>query len=557
MAGASAQMFEIPAEMLQGMMGGGMMGGGSRGPPPLEWPKTENSEIASEFDWLVNTEWKGKTAKYLLLRDGTMESSLKECEPEGRCLWAANNGVVAMNTPTLKVIKFKVVGLDKADIKRLDNKDQEELAKVYLESVKTAKSGKKSQLKFVRVAVADATDSFITKDLYEVLEVEETAEQSDIKSKYRKLSITHHPDKGGDPKKFNEIREAYEVLSDKDMRRYYDIGGIQLVKNVEVAWKEVEGQKAQMDAQLNQVPKNHPQRRQFEAQIKQQKQQFEGTNMKHEIEKKLRNDDVEVAVPISALELYHGAKSKTYEFKRLIICRGCRDDPDSPKCKECGRCPPEKVQVPKYANTPFGKQVVAMKEKEQESRERCRELPIVIKDLKVTKGAKEGSMIRYVSDVGHQTPGKIPGKIKLIVQRGSPTDTYAIAEMDLHTVLHLSMEQALFGFSVQWMHLGDGKDDQLTVTHPGGAQPGKVIKIPKKGLLESGVRGDLYIRLAVDVPEVGSAKEITFKAQPAGMVEAKLTREDPVELREGAAWRRWEARGTPEQVKDPAKRDEL
>eukprot|EP00913_Durusdinium_trenchii_P020334 g19102.t1 len=40
--------FEIPAEMLQGMMGGGMMGGGGR--KGAEWPKTENSEISAEFE---------------------------------------------------------------------------------------------------------------------------------------------------------------------------------------------------------------------------------------------------------------------------------------------------------------------------------------------------------------------------------------------------------------------------------------------------------------------------------------------------------------------------
>merc|ERR1712151_713717 len=93
------------------------------------------------------------------------------------------------------------------------------------------------------------------------------------------------------------------------------------------------------------------------------------------------------------------------------------------------------------------------REKEQESRERCREVGIMINDLRVPKGAKEGSTLRYVSDVGHQTPGKMPGRIVLKVQRGSPNDTYSIAEADLHTVLHISLEQALFGFSLSWTHL--------------------------------------------------------------------------------------------------------
>merc|ERR1719181_2245717 len=120
--------FEIPAEMLAGLMGGGgMMGGGGRQQKATEWPKTENSEVAPEFEWIINTEWKGKTAKYSFLRGGTIESPLKECEQEGQCLWAANNDKVLINTPTLKVIKFKVLGLENADKKKLENKDEAEL----------------------------------------------------------------------------------------------------------------------------------------------------------------------------------------------------------------------------------------------------------------------------------------------------------------------------------------------------------------------------------------------------------------------------------------------
>ena len=121
--------FEIPAEMMKGMMGGMMGGGGGQQRKATEWPKSTSSEIAPEFDWLVNTEWKGKTAKYMFLRDGIIESQLKECEHEGQCLWAANGGFVMINTPTLKVIKFTLDGLDKVDRKKLENKDENELKK--------------------------------------------------------------------------------------------------------------------------------------------------------------------------------------------------------------------------------------------------------------------------------------------------------------------------------------------------------------------------------------------------------------------------------------------
>jgi len=246
-------------------------------------------------------------------------------------------------------------------------------------------------------------------------------------------------------------------------------------------------------------------------------------------------------VPISAAELYSGVASKTFEFKRLEICRGCRNDMTSEKCKECGRCRPETVQVPKYGMTPFGKQVVGMAEKEQESLERCREVAVTINGIKVPKGAKQGATLKNVGEIGHQTPGKLPGRIVLKVQHGAENDKYAIAENDLHTVLPISLEQALFGFKATWTHLGDQK---VNVIRSKETQPNEVVRLAGKGLVgDGGVRGDLYIRLAIKIPSiVKSESSLKVEAPEAIAFEPELMKEDQVELREGAAWRRWTQR---------------
>src|SRR5437660_11172420 len=61
---------------------------------------------------------------------------------------------------------------------------------------------------------------------YEVLEVDRTVTDGELKSAFRKLAMKLHPDRNpGDPsseQRFKEINEAYEVLKDQDKRAAYD-----------------------------------------------------------------------------------------------------------------------------------------------------------------------------------------------------------------------------------------------------------------------------------------------------------------------------------------------
>ena len=61
------------------------------------------------------------------------------------------------------------------------------------------------------------------KDYYQILGVNKDASPEQLKEAYRKMAHKHHPDKaGGDEKKFKEINEAYQVLSNKEKRAQYD-----------------------------------------------------------------------------------------------------------------------------------------------------------------------------------------------------------------------------------------------------------------------------------------------------------------------------------------------
>ena len=60
---------------------------------------------------------------------------------------------------------------------------------------------------------------------YQILEISDSASQSEVKSAYRKLAKKYHPDVNKDPgaeSKFKEISSAYDTLSDPQKKSNYD-----------------------------------------------------------------------------------------------------------------------------------------------------------------------------------------------------------------------------------------------------------------------------------------------------------------------------------------------
>ena len=64
------------------------------------------------------------------------------------------------------------------------------------------------------------------RDYYDVLGINKSASQEQIKSAYRKLAVKYHPDKNKGDKaseeKFKEASEAYHVLSNSERKQNYD-----------------------------------------------------------------------------------------------------------------------------------------------------------------------------------------------------------------------------------------------------------------------------------------------------------------------------------------------
>lgn len=67
---------------------------------------------------------------------------------------------------------------------------------------------------------------------YNILGVDKTASKDEIKKAFRKMSLKHHPDRGGDAEQFKKINEAYQILGDNDKRKQYEMRGKNPFNNI-------------------------------------------------------------------------------------------------------------------------------------------------------------------------------------------------------------------------------------------------------------------------------------------------------------------------------------
>lgn len=74
-------------------------------------------------------------------------------------------------------------------------------------------------------------------DYYQILGVNHRASEAEIKRAYRRLAVSYHPDKNPDPLAeniFKEVNEAYDILSDPEKKRQYDLR----LQNPFIAWTQ-------------------------------------------------------------------------------------------------------------------------------------------------------------------------------------------------------------------------------------------------------------------------------------------------------------------------------
>jgi molecular chaperone DnaJ len=333
------------------------------------------------------------------------------------------------------------------------------------------------------------------RDYYEVLGVQKNASKDDIKKAYRKLAIQYHPDKNPGNKdaeeKFKEATEAYEVLADDQKKQAYDQFG----------FAGVEGMGGSNPHDFSQVFRG------FEDIFGDFSGIFDtifGGGSRRSSGSPRQGANLRYDIAISFKDAVFGTKVEI-QYNRNDACQACKGSgADSgegrkvcPTCKGTGQirqsagffsmaspCPScgghgEIIEKPCLECGGSGTQKKRQK--------------IMVT---IPSGIENGKRV-LISRQGDAGPaGGPPGDLYVFI-RVKPHDFFERQAEDLYCAIPISITQASLGAEIQVSTL-DGKTIKVKV--PPGIQNGMMLRIRDEGVPTSGHRGDLYIKLMVQIP---------------------------------------------------------
>lgn len=349
------------------------------------------------------------------------------------------------------------------------------------------------------------------KDYYQILGVDKTASQEDIKKAYRKLAHKYHPDKGGDENKFKEINEAYQALSDKTKREQYDQFGRAFEGGAPGGGFGF-GPGFDFDSMRDKFGGG------FDAsdlgEIFEEIFGFGSNRRRSDLK---RGKDLEVDLEIS-LEETLKSQEKEVPLYRNISCARCHGQGAEPgtKVNECFSCRGI-GQVQQIKKTVFGSITRTAVCPECGGEGQRPEKP-----CNVCKGEgriKGEDKIRIFIPPGVDTNQviKVEGKGEAGRKGGQPGDLYIHLFVKKHPVFErkgdnlfltmpISFSQAALGDEVEITTLS-GKQIMLKV--PSGTESGKVVRISGKGIprFSNYGQGSLYVEFIVKTPKKLSKKQ--------------------------------------------------
>lgn len=347
------------------------------------------------------------------------------------------------------------------------------------------------------------------RDYYEVLGVDKSASEDEIKKAYRKAAKQYHPDlHPGDKEaeeKFKEANEAYEVLSDAEKKAKYDRFGH---AGVDPSYGAGQGGYGGFNGQgfdfdLGDIFSNI-----FGGGF--------GGGGSANPNAPQRGSDTQASVTISFEEAAKGCEREV-ESNRIEVCDECHGSGaaagSSPKtCPECNG----RGQVTTSQRTPFG----MFQTQKACSRcggkgtiidnpcKKCRGAGRVRRPAKITVKIPAGIDDRQIINARGQGNKGINGGPAGDLRVAVNVRPHPIFERDGYNVwveMHVSFAAAALGCELQVPTL-DGK---VKYNIPAGTQSGDVFKLKGRGIqsLNNRGRGDQLVRVIVDVPRTLNAEQ--------------------------------------------------
>lgn len=349
------------------------------------------------------------------------------------------------------------------------------------------------------------------RDYYEVLGVEKSAGDEEIKKAYRRLARQLHPDVNKDNQKeaetkFKEVNEAYSVLSDPQKRAAYDqfghaandpnFGGFGTGGNGDFGF---EGFGDIFDMFFG-----------------------AGRNNSHQKNGPQRGNDLRYDMEITFEEAAFG-KETTIEIPRTEICSSCKGNGAKPgtPIKTCPACNGA-GQVQVTQNTAFGRFVNVR------TCEKCKGVGRTIEtpcpecgggsrvhknrkiEVKIPAGVESGSRLRISSEGEAGLRGGSSGDLYIYIYIKAH-NKFERQGNDVISELKLSITQATLGTTVM-VETIDGK---VELKVPEGTQHGTTFRLRGHGIpfLRGHGRGDHHVRVKIVVPAklTGEQRELIRK----------------------------------------------
>jgi len=362
----------------------------------------------------------------------------------------------------------------------------------------------------------------MAKDYYEVLGVEKTASKDEIKKAFHKLAHKYHPDKNaGDDKKFKELNEAYQTLSDDQKRAQYDQFGSGFQNGAGAGFQNGQGfggfdfsgfQNGQgFDmGDLGDIFSEF----------------FAGGGDMGGGARTRRGRDISTELHISFSDAVFGLTRKILLTKQSV-CETCSGSGAKPgtKMEECKKCngkgqirETKRSFLGSFSSTKICEECGGSGQVPHEKCTACHGAGVLRKqqevEVRIPAGIHDGEMVR-LSGMGEAVSHGQAGDLYIKINVGTHP-TFKREGNDLVMSLNLKLTDALLGMNYKLETL----DGVIEVKVPEGVSPNEILRVKGKGVPSGrGKRGDILIHVHIKLPHKLSreSKHLVEKLREEGI----------------------------------------